>query len=150
MFITYIKVKIIILAFAMLLGTVTHAQESTLPKNVEQNFVKKYPKLEIIDSYEENNLWIVIFQEEDGENTGEAFFTKAGEWQKTFHFQDEATLPEGLKKQLTAKYNDFYYNEVKTTETKTESFFEITIDTDSETFYIKADTTGKILLEKKL
>lgn len=134
----------------MLLGTVAHAQESTLPKNVEQNFVKKYPKLEIIDSYEDNNLWVVVFQETDGENTGEAFFTKAGEWQKTYHYQDESSLPESLKKQLTTKYKEFYYSEVKTTESAGETFLEITIDTDNDSFYIKADKTGKILAEKKL
>lgn len=134
----------------MLLGTVAHAQESTLPKNVEQAFTKKYPNAEKIDSYEDNGLWVVVFQEPDAENTSEAFFTPTAEWEKTQTYMDESALPETLKNHLTKKYKDFYYSEVKLTETATETYLEVTIDTDTETFYVKADKAGNVLEEKQL
>ncbi len=131
----------------VLSGWIAGAQEVYPPAEVSNSFASKYPKAEDVYWYEDVIPYEVSFFNNDATHNG--LFDEKGTWLETRTFYSIEDLNPKIVSACEQKFPDAELSTAEFIETQTESFFEITMETNAISYLIKIKADGKITDVKK-
>ena len=136
--------KNIHLILAVLICTMTFAQEEPLPHEISDSFYAKYPKAKYVSWYNDGDNYKIDFEISSDNFT--ALYTNDGLWMETGRIISDLEIPDAVLSSIDKKFpdNEISYGEFIENNTG-EKFFRISIFSDESYYTISLTPDGKIL-----
>ena len=136
--------KNIHLILAVLICTMTFAQEEPLPHEISDSFYAKYPKAKYVSWYNEDDNYKIDFEISGDSFT--AIFTIDGSWIETGKIISDLEIPDAVLSSIEKEFpdNEISYGEFVENNTG-EKFYKISVYSDEEYHTINLTPDGKIM-----
>lgn len=130
---------ILILFFALYVN----AQTDILPQNINDAFLKKYPKARDVNWTKDSIFYSIEFYQFGDLYT--SLFDEEGNWIETGVVIADNELPVKIKQELTAKYpgSIIIYSE-RVEKIKGDKYYRVNVETNSESLIVSFDAQGNI------
>jgi len=139
-----IDMKNIHLILAMLICTMTFAQEEPLPNEINDSFYAKYPKAKYISWYNDGDNYKIDFEILSDNFT--ALFSNDGSWMETGKIISDLEIPDAVLSSIEKEFpdNEISYGEFIENNTGGK-FYRISIYSDEDYYTINLTSDGKIM-----
>ncbi len=132
------------LILAMLICTMTFAQEEPLPNEISDSFYAKYPKARYVSWYNDGDNYKIDFEISSDSFT--AIYTNDGSWTETGKIISDLEIPDAVLSSIDKEFpdNEISYGEFIENNTG-EKFYRISVYSDDNYYTIGLTPDGKII-----